>query len=199
ATNRVRYASYGRHAQISEARMPTDITAATPITAITVDRNQITVDSAETFFQDQFDVTSRFQSGPVAHTLVTGVEVGHETSDPIRTTFAGVPATNLAAPNPFQAFAGTSTVASRVDARAETFGAYALDTVRVTEQFDLIAGVRWDRFDADVSQSVGRPTSFSRIDEQASWRGAIVYKPKAVGNVYFDYGTSFNPSAEALS
>src|SRR5262245_2111356 len=72
ATNRVRYAGYSRDAQISEARMPTTVTPATPITAITVDRNQITVDSTETFLQDQFDITSRFESGPVGHTLVTG-------------------------------------------------------------------------------------------------------------------------------
>ncbi|HXI31099.1 MAG TPA: TonB-dependent siderophore receptor [Vicinamibacterales bacterium] len=199
ATNRVRYASYGRDAQISEARMPTDITPATPLETITVGRNQITVDSVETFFQDQFDVTSRFQTGAVGHTLVTGVEAGRETSDPIRSTFAGVPGTNLATPNPFQPFAGTPTVTSRVDARATTFGAYALDTLRLTDQFDVMAGVRWDRFDADVSQSVGTPTAFSRVDQQASWRGAVVYKPKASGSIYVDYGTSFNPSAEALS
>jgi len=32
-----------------------------------------------------------------------------------------------------------------------------------------------------------------------SYRGAIVYKPVAGASIYFDYGTSFNPSAEALS
>src|SRR5262249_45125115 len=52
ATNRVRYASYGRDVQISEARMPTNITPATPLDSIVVGRNQITVDSSETFFQN---------------------------------------------------------------------------------------------------------------------------------------------------
>jgi catecholate siderophore receptor len=42
-------------------------------------------------------------------------------------------------------------------------------------------------------------TAYTRVDQQPSWRGALVYKPKAIGSVYFDYGTSFNPSAEALS
>jgi catecholate siderophore receptor len=32
-----------------------------------------------------------------------------------------------------------------------------------------------------------------------SYRGAIVYKPATNGSIYFDYGTSFNPSAETLS
>ena len=32
-----------------------------------------------------------------------------------------------------------------------------------------------------------------------SWRGALVFKPVAGGSIYFDYGTSFNPSAETLA
>ena len=32
-----------------------------------------------------------------------------------------------------------------------------------------------------------------------SWRGALVYKPVEQGSIYFDYGTSFNPSAESLA
>ncbi len=31
------------------------------------------------------------------------------------------------------------------------------------------------------------------------YRAAFVYKPNSHGSVYFDYGTSFNPSAESLS
>ena len=32
-----------------------------------------------------------------------------------------------------------------------------------------------------------------------SWRAALVYKPVAGASIYFDYGTSFNPSAETLA
>ena len=32
-----------------------------------------------------------------------------------------------------------------------------------------------------------------------SWRAALVYKPVTIGSIYFDAGTSFNPSAESLS
>jgi len=32
-----------------------------------------------------------------------------------------------------------------------------------------------------------------------SWRAAVVYKPLQAGSIYFDAGTSFNPSAESLS
>ncbi len=49
------------------------------------------------------------------------------------------------------------------------------------------------------SQSVGVATAFTRVDAAPSWRGAVVFKPRPSGSVYLDYGTSFNPSAEALS
>jgi catecholate siderophore receptor len=32
-----------------------------------------------------------------------------------------------------------------------------------------------------------------------TWRAALVYKPLPIGSIYFDAGTSFNPSAESLS
>jgi catecholate siderophore receptor len=198
-TDQLRYANYGRQVQITEARVPTTVTPATPIDKILVDRNQITVDSTETFLQNQFDVTSRFRTGAVSHALVTGLELSHETSDPIRTTFAGVPNTSLVTPNPQQAFAGTPTITSHVDATAVSVGVYALDTVSLGEQWDVMAGARWDRFDADVAQSVGVATAFTRVDAAPSWRGAVVFKPRPSGSVYLDYGTSFNPSAEALS
>ena len=199
ATNQLRYANYGRDAQITEARIPASVTPSTPLDVIRVDRNQITVDSTETFLQNQFDVTSRFSTGAVRHTLVSGLELSRETSDPTRTTFAGVPNTSLMTPNPAQAFAGTPTVSSRVDASAVSVGVYALDTISLGERIDVMGGTRWDRFDADVRQSVGVPTAFARVDSQVSWRGALVYKPAASGSVYFDYGTSFNPSAESLA
>ncbi len=199
ATDQVRYANYGRQAQITEAKVPTTVTPATPIDTINVDRNQITVNSGETFLQNQFDVTSRFGAGAVRHALVTGFELSRETSDPIRTTFTGVPNTSLVSPNPQQAFAGTPAITSNVDAHALSVGVYALDTVSLGEQWDVMAGARWDRFNADVRQSVGAPTAFSRVDSSPSWRGAVVYKPLANGSVYVDSGTSFNPSAEALS
>ena len=43
------------------------------------------------------------------------------------------------------------------------------------------------------------PLSTPGRDNMPSWRTAIVFKPVLFGSIYFDSGTSFNPSAEALS
>ena len=39
----------------------------------------------------------------------------------------------------------------------------------------------------------------SRLDRKPSWRGAVEWKPRPNGSVYFDYGTSWSPSAETLA
>ena len=117
----------------------------------------------------------------------------------MRFAWSGVPGTSLLDPDNQQAFSGTSAVSSDVKALAISFGAYAVDTVKLNRKVSVIGGLRWDRFDTDYSQSVAPVASFKRVDQKPSYRAAVVYKPKAYGSIYFDYGTSFNPSAESLS
>jgi catecholate siderophore receptor len=147
----------------------------------------------------------RFRTGPLRHTLVTGAEGGRETSSPYRERFdlSTVPETSLLHPDTSQAFAGTVPGGGITDTHvtAISVGAYALDTVSLLPKLDVTAGVRVDRFDATVNQSlpVTPASPFKRVDVMPSWRGALVYKPVAGASIYFDYGTSFNPSAETLA
>jgi len=195
----LRYASYGRDVQITEAKLATSVTPSTPLDRVTVTRNQIAVESDETFGQLQSDLTANFNTGRVLHSVVAGVEAGRETSDPTRLAFSGVPVTSLLDPDPNQPFAGTAAVSTKIRTTATTVGAYVLDTLHAGPHWDLTAGARWDRFDADVDNLAGAPTTFHRVDAMPSWRGGVVYKPAATGSIYANYSTSFNPSAEALS
>src|SRR5258708_4643685 len=79
---------------------------ATPLGQIGVIRSQIAVNSTETFLQDQADVTMKFRTGSLLHTVVSGVEGGRETSSPYRQRFnlATVPKTNLLHPDTSQPF-----------------------------------------------------------------------------------------------
>ncbi len=197
--NQSRYARYSRDVQITEAKVAGKVTPATPLTAINVDRGQIAARSTETFLQNQSDLTARFKMGAVNHTLVSGIEIGRETSAPSRFAFTGVPTTSLLSPDTTQPFAGTSTISSRVRAAANSIAVYVLDTLKIGRKLELSGGVRWERFDASYNQSAAPVSAFQRVDAMTSWRGAIVYKPKANGSVYFSSGTSFNPSAEALA
>jgi catecholate siderophore receptor len=194
-----RWANYFRDVLISEPRIPPGVTAATPLSSIIVTRGQIAARSTETFLQNQTDATVRFDTAGIGHTLVAGFELGRETSDPRRFAYAGVPGTSLLFPNPDDPFTGTATPSSDIKSTSNSYAVYALDTLRLGEQFDLIGGVRWDRFDTDFEQRIPTSTTLSRVDEKPSWRAALVYKPLPIGSVYFSYGTSFNPSGESLS
>jgi catecholate siderophore receptor len=197
--NQIRYANYVRDALVSEAQIASNVTLATPLSAITINRNEIAVNSVETFFGDQLDLTANFQTGSIRHTLVTGVEAARETSDPTRPRYTGVPTTTLLAPDPDQAFAGTASISSIVHTTSRSAGAYAIDTIRLGRKWELTGGFRWDRFNTHYTQAVAPASAFNRLDELPTWRAGVVYKPIPAASIYAAAGTSFNPSAESLS
>jgi len=224
--NVTRYANYVRSARITEPQLNTatsgSITPQTPLDQIQVNRNQIATDSVETFMWDQADASLTGQIFGMRHTGVVGVEGGRETSSPVRPTFYQtvlvngkptsintVPTTSLLDPNESQPFRGTPLPSSNVHASALSVGVYLLDDIQISPKWELTGGIRWDRFDTNYNAAnwtypapgkvVVSTSQFERIDEKPTWRTALVFKPKPNGSVYFDYGTSFNPSAETLA
>ena len=197
--DQVRYANYVRDALITEAQIPTGVTLPTQLDTIQITRHEIGVSSVETYLGEQLDLTGHLQMGGIQQDVVAGIEAGRETSDPTRPTWTNVPTTSLLNPDPYQALTGQVAITSIVHTTAYTAAAYLLDTFKFGKHWDLTGGLRWDRFDTNYSQTVEPASAFNRVDEMPSWRAAIVYKPTALGSVYVDAGTSFNPSAESLS
>ena len=185
--------------------------------SILVNRNQIQIKSVEGDLWDQTEAMLRFKTRGIRHELTAGVEGGQEISNPIKSsyTYGGlnvVPSTTLLNPNVDQLFSGTPYITSVVHTKAESVGLYFLDTIHLSRKFELSGGVRWDRFDTSynayqpaplpagaAATSISTVGTFSRVDAQPTYRAALVYKPNNHGSVYFDYGTSFNPSAESLA
>lgn len=187
----------------------------TPADQITqVNRNQIQTKSVETILWDQTEVAARFNTVGIRHDLVAGAEGGQETSNPTRYSYTinkinTVPSATLLNPNEAQPFSGTGYITSVVHTKSDSVGVYFVDTMRLGRLFELSGGVRWDRFDTGYNLYQPTPPAggtvtaavapISRLDEQPSYRAALVYKPSTRGSLYFDYGTSFNPAAESLS
>ncbi len=194
--NQVRYANYSRAVLVTEPRL-SGITLGTPLSSVTVTRGQISARSTETFLDEQLDAVAHFKTLGIRHTLVTGVEGTRETSDPTRATYPA-PSTSLLNPV-YSGGLGIPTITSVVNDAAVGFGAYVLDTASIGRHIEASGGVRYDRFDNSYRQTVGSVANFSRLDQKPTWRAALVYKPTANGSIYFDAGTSFNPSAESLS
>jgi catecholate siderophore receptor len=135
--------------------------------------------------------------------------VSRETSDPIRyTTIGPFSQTPLLSPNPSDTFNANTYLSTSTKTTANTQAVYALDTLELDPQWQIMAGLRFDRFAAAFEQlafanpitGVGAGGSvFDHIDRELSWRAALIYKPLPNGSIYVDGGNSFNPSAEALS
>jgi catecholate siderophore receptor len=195
--------------------LPCTYTAETPASQITVNRNQLQIKSVEGDLWDQTEMSARFKVWGIRNDFAGGVEGGQEISNPIKTSYTekkidSVTPTNLAAPNPQDVFSGTGYIASITHVKSESVGLYFVDTVKLGRWIEMSGGVRWDYFDTRFNL-YAPPTTvagaaltatvppISQTVEQPSYRAAFVFKPNAHGSVYFDYGTSFDPSAETLS
>ncbi|MGC2162049.1 MAG: TonB-dependent siderophore receptor [Silvibacterium sp.] len=220
--NAIRYAHYERKWQITEPQVNNAssgiITPQTPLDQVMVNRNQLAGHSDEAQLWDQADFTYIGKLLGVQQTAVIGAEGGKESSDPVRIRFANpvtglntVPLTSLLHPEPYQPFSGTVFPNTKVHTDAYSAGAYLLDTFDLGRQWALSGGIRIDHFDANENSvtwsypksgpPIGTPvsTGFEQDINKGTWRAALVYKPKQNGSIYFDYGTSFDPSAEQLS
>lgn len=187
--NNLRYGRVSKDTIVTPPRSPNPATN-------TLVRNGRDRDSVDTILLNQTDLIKDFSTGSVEHTLVTGVEIGRETSENKDRVISNMN-TTLFNPNPHEAFTGTITPGPKTETDANSQAAYLFDTAKLNEQWEINGGVRWDRFDAETTSTAG--TRFERIDTMFSWRGGIVYKPVKNGSIYAAYGTSFNPSAEAIT
>lgn len=209
--DQIRYASYQRRWRDTEPQpVTTGVTAATPLANILVNRALQGGFSRETMLQNQMDLLASFHTGGIEHNLAAGWEIGPESSKPTYDNGINMPVASLLGPDESQPFTGTEFPRVAVSTKAFSVGAYLIDTLKFGAHWQLSGGVRWDRFDSHyVAQyfsptpaTLGQPTTrqdVRQVDEKPSWRGSLLYKPTANGTIYFDYSTSFNPSAEALS
>jgi catecholate siderophore receptor len=193
----IRYAYYQRNSTMTQ---PT--TTASPSVAldtINITRNQINSKSTEALLDSQTDLISKFKTFGLDNEMVSGVQLSRETSAPTRLNYSGVPTTNLVNPDPEQPFSGTPSPRLSAGAAINSIAFYSMDTLKLSEKWELMGGIRYDKIASTYSQSVAPAQHFSRDDEKFTWRGSVVYKPASNGSLYFHYGTSFNPSAEQLA
>ncbi|MGE0714268.1 MAG: TonB-dependent receptor [Alphaproteobacteria bacterium] len=197
-TNQTRYGQVNRDNATTAPRIAGTPTVDTLLSDIQVNRSRVVRDRTEEVFLNQTDVAIDFRTGFAEHKVSTGIEFGREINSNKSFSQTGIPATSLISPNPKESVAFTTALSGSTKATADTFGIYATDTVKLGEMFELIGGIRWDRFDADVENRLTNITT-GRVDEMFSYRAAAVFKPVKSQSYYIAYGTSFNPSAEYLA
>lgn len=201
----LRYSSNDRAFRYGEAIIAAGTPQDTPLEDITVSRNLFEGFSTDTFLQNQSDIVFTGDIGPTSHKLITGFEIGRETSNPTFIQNFNVPGTSLTNPTSPVYISTDQFVRLTTDGVANTVGLYAVDTIDIGDHWSIVAGIRWDRFEADYSAQGFNPdgspaalTEVDRVDKEFSYRGALVYKPTSYLSFYGAYGTSFNPSGEGI-
>jgi catecholate siderophore receptor len=198
--NTLRYSRTDRQAEVTTLSILGTPTPDTPLSSIQVNRGtRPGRDTEESILSNQVDLTVRFHTLAFKHTLSTGLEVARETFDATRFTHANVPPADLLNPNVRpDTSRETETISARTSTETTSFAIYAVDQIRLLPQLDLIGGLRFDLFDADVDSFLNNQ-SFNRTDTKVSWRAGLVFRPTSTQSYYFSSGTSFNPSGEALA
>ena len=148
----------------------------------------------------QTDFTAVRNLAGMDHRLLAGVEVTREDAD--RWTLANDvpnPSTTVGSPDanpelPPEYFTSVRRT-NPVSYHAETVGLYVQDMIELSPDWKLLAGARWDHFDADYERAPPAGP-LSRLDRQWSFRTGALYQPTRVSTYYAAFGTSYNPSGE---
>lgn len=198
--NTTRYSRTDREARVTTLSVVGTPTPSTPLAAISISRGtRPGRDTEETILTNQSEFTVKFDTFNVKHTLSTGLEVARETFHAQRYTHANVPNADLLHPEGRPDTSRmTRTISARTDTTTASVALYAVDQLRLLPQLDLIGGLRWDFFEPNFESHLDH-LNLKRTDRQVSYRAGLVFHPTPAQSYYFSYGTSFNPSAEALA
>ncbi len=151
-------------------------------------------------FTNQTDLTKKFATGTVNHTLLLGAEITRQDSTTLRKTgfFNNTSSTEtVSVSNPISLTPITyRTSGSDNDNRSKVrvYGVYLQDQLEINKYVQLTAGLRYDRFEMDLLNN-RTDQKFKRTDELISPRAGLVIKPRENISLYTSYSTSYLPSS----
>lgn len=131
--------------------------------------------------------------GGVENKVLLGLEYGEQQSANQRSNAVlSVASLNLAAITyPTVTF---PTVNRDSTSNVTFFSAYAQNQISIGEHVDIVAGLRFDRFDIQGTNFVpSPPRAFARVDEKVSPRLGLILKPRENVSIYGSYSQSFLP------
>jgi catecholate siderophore receptor len=149
---------------------------------------------------NQTDLTYALSTGRVRHTLLAGTEFGRQLTDNFRNTgFFNNTAPTLLVPYDNPTISTPVTYrqnATDADNHVEASVAavYGQDQIQVSRHVDVLAGLRFDRFDLRYHNNRNGET-LDRIDNLVSPRVGVVVKPTTQLSVYSSFSVSYVPSA----
>jgi catecholate siderophore receptor len=151
---------------------------------------------------NQTDFTYKTMTGPVKHTFTFGTEFGLQAGLAQRNTgfFPANGNANTIVVNPFMpSYLGPvvfNHIATDASSRSDLYvsSGYVQDQIEFTRWLQVIAGVRYDRFDFNALDQ-NTNTARERVDEKLSPRAAVIVKPIDPLSIYYAYSVSYLPAS----
>jgi catecholate siderophore receptor len=146
---------------------------------------------------NQTDLTFSVMTGSVQHKLATGVEFGRQETDNIRRNgrFPGAPLVpSVPATNPLYT-AGVS-FPDPTTSTAHVASVYVQDQIIFSPQWQVVAGLRYDRFSIDFTNRLATTNAaFDVTDSPVSPRAGLIYKPAEAMSLYASFSRAYVPRA----
>lgn len=154
---------------------------------------------------NNLELEGGFDTFGLEHRLLTGVEIGSQRRDPKlynaatgRTPGAQpVPSLDLFNPNRELRHTGSTQVFSDSHTEVESRAVYVQDQLRLNDQWQLLAGLRYDTFDIESTNQLKNLTE-DRDSHSTSPRFGIVWTPLQNHSFYASWSKTFSPVGGGL-
>lgn len=153
----------------------TYLTAYRPATGL-VDRQRWQQDLSTRNLYNTVELEGHVETFGLEHTLLVGLEMGEQRRNSLLSQGVGVPSVPLQGATASQQHNGTMRVSSNNHTDVESRGIYLQDQIRLNDQWQLLAGVRFDQFEVDTTNKL-RNISEKQKDNSFSPRIGVVYTP----------------------
>ena len=153
----------------------------------------------ENYFVAQANLTGKFKTGSIEHTLLTGVDADRYLTTAYTFNNPTVYDTiNILNPNKFVARTTIPVVSKIREVQTPTvrFGAYAQDLVSLSAKWKLLVGLRWSIQEAKPAETTDLATGAitkgaAKTDKAFSPRAGLVYRLAKNTSLFISYANSF--------
>ncbi|MGY3297685.1 iron complex outermembrane receptor protein [Pseudomonas sp. TE6288] len=174
----------------------TYLTAYRPVAGL-VDRQRWQQDLSTRNLYNTVELEGHVETFGLEHTLLVGLEMGEQRRNSLLSQGVGVPSVPLQGATPSQQHNGTMRVSSNNHTDVESRGIYLQDQIRLNDQWQLLAGVRFDQFEVDTTNKL-RNISEKQKDNSFSPRIGVVYTPWQDHSFYASWSKTYSPVGGGL-
>lgn len=150
--------------------------------------------------QLQSDYTSRVEWLGHRHSLMAGIDFNTEharrNNNAVPSGWS-YPTTTVGTPNNGDSVADIRAMTPTLSFNAQNIGAYAQDTLQITDTLKVQGGLRLEKFSATYTDQADNSAGFGKT--RPSPRVGVLWQPDANTTYYGSYGTSYNTSGDTYA